>query len=72
MKGWIYRPGQGSFDIIIDGETPGDNPEKASAILRPWAEVGVTWWIESRWDEPRDVGGQATALERLRQGPPRL
>lgn len=60
------------FDIVMDGETPGDVPQKATSMLREWADTGVTWWIETRWSEPRNAEGQAVALQRIRQGPPRL
>lgn len=60
------------FDIIMEGQTPGDDAEKAAAIVRPWAEAGVTWWIEALWEAPRDSGGLAVIHERLRRGPPRL
>jgi alkanesulfonate monooxygenase SsuD/methylene tetrahydromethanopterin reductase-like flavin-dependent oxidoreductase (luciferase family) len=60
------------FDIIMDGETPGDDHKKAVSIIRQWAEVGVTWWIETRWDEPRDADGLKVARQRIQQGPPRL
>ncbi len=56
------------FDIICEGETPGDAPERATAIVRPWIDAGITWWMETRWS--------TTSLEevrdRIRQGPPRI
>ncbi len=74
MKAFIdaNRTESTPYDIIMDGETPGDDPEKAASVIRPWADAGVTWWIETRWDEPRNSAGQAVALERILQGPPRL
>jgi hypothetical protein len=30
------RSQQTPFDIIIEGETPGDDPEKAAAIVQPY------------------------------------
>lgn len=53
------------FDIILEGKTPGDEPQKARAQLQPLAEAGATWWIESIWDEP-DLG---RLMKRLKQGP---
>lgn len=53
------------FDIILEGKTPGDDPEKARAQLQPLAEAGATWWIESIWDEP-DL---EKLMERVQQGP---
>jgi hypothetical protein len=60
------------FDIVMEGETPGDDPAEASAIVRKWADAGATWWIESRWQVPRDAEGLRVVRERIRQGPPRL
>lgn len=57
------------FDIVIEGETPGDDPEQARAKVRPWAEAGATWWIESPWTPPN---GPDELRRRIRQGPPRL
>lgn len=57
-----------SFDIVWEGKTPGDDPQRAAEIVRPWEEAGATWWIEALWgvDEVEKV------LERAKQGPPRL
>jgi hypothetical protein len=60
------------FDIVIEGQTPGDEGQKAREIVREWAEAGATWWIETMWEEP----GKETSLDavrtRLNQGPPIL
>jgi alkanesulfonate monooxygenase SsuD/methylene tetrahydromethanopterin reductase-like flavin-dependent oxidoreductase (luciferase family) len=63
------RSAETPFDIVIEGITPGGDPEQAAAQLRPFAEAGVTWWIESMWDVP---GGQKAMRKRIKQGPPRL
>lgn len=57
------------FDIVCDGETPDDDQERAAAIVRPFAEAGATWWMESRWTAMNDVAAVRT---RIRQGPPRV
>ena len=60
---------QSPFEIIHEGMSPGDDPAQAASIVRPFAEAGATWWIESRWlppNEPPDL------LRRIRQGPPRI
>jgi alkanesulfonate monooxygenase SsuD/methylene tetrahydromethanopterin reductase-like flavin-dependent oxidoreductase (luciferase family) len=70
MKAYIneHRSQATPFDIVQEGETPGDDPEQARAIVRPYAEAGATWWNESRWSFP--------PIEELRkrigQGPPRI
>jgi hypothetical protein len=55
------------FDIVMEGETPGDDPEKAASIVQPWAEAGATWWIEAKWGAPDDP-----VRTRIQQGPPRF
>lgn len=58
------------FDIVVEGETPGTDANRAAAIVRPWAAAGATWWTETLWN----VVGQPNAIEtvraRIRQGPP--
>lgn len=60
------------FDIVMEGTTPGDNPEQARTVVQPWAEVGVTWWIEAMWDAMGKPDVVEVARTRLRQGPPRV
>jgi hypothetical protein len=40
-----------AFDILMEGEAPRNDHEQAAAIVRPWADAGVTWWIEAMWSE---------------------
>jgi alkanesulfonate monooxygenase SsuD/methylene tetrahydromethanopterin reductase-like flavin-dependent oxidoreductase (luciferase family) len=58
------------FDIVVEGETLGDNPEQAAAIVHPFAEAGVTWWLESIWRTPETQGGIEGMRKRIQQGPP--
>lgn len=62
------REGTTPFDIIMEGETPGDDPDQAADIVREWSEAGATWWVEAMWAAPQleDV------LARIQQGPPRV
>jgi alkanesulfonate monooxygenase SsuD/methylene tetrahydromethanopterin reductase-like flavin-dependent oxidoreductase (luciferase family) len=57
------------FDIVWEGETPGDDREKAASLVRPYAEAGATWWMEAMWGA---MGEPERARARLRQGPPRI
>ncbi|HET9223928.1 MAG TPA: LLM class flavin-dependent oxidoreductase [Roseiflexaceae bacterium] len=66
------RTEPGPFDIVMEGETPGDNADQAAAIVGGWADAGATWWLETRWELPRDAEGLKLARERVLQGPPRL
>ncbi len=59
------------FDIIMEGETPGDDPAAAAAIIRQWADAGVTWWLEAMWSQPATPEGLEHVYRRMLQGPPR-
>jgi alkanesulfonate monooxygenase SsuD/methylene tetrahydromethanopterin reductase-like flavin-dependent oxidoreductase (luciferase family) len=61
-------PGQ-PFDIVSEGRTPGDDPARAAALVRSFAEAGATWWTEAMWEAPNEV---ADIRARIRQGPPRI
>ncbi len=66
VRGWLAQQGlPGSFDVIADGETPGDDPAAAAATAAGWGAAGCTWWLETRW-EARDA-----MSERVAAGPPR-
>jgi len=72
VRTWLTDHGAlPSLDVIADGESPADDPVAAAAQVTAWAEVGCTWWLETRWgtwqDLPRRLG-QMT--ERLSAGPP--
>jgi alkanesulfonate monooxygenase SsuD/methylene tetrahydromethanopterin reductase-like flavin-dependent oxidoreductase (luciferase family) len=63
------RPaGASGFDIVVEGQTPGDDPARASAIVREWAEAGATWWNEAMWDA---MHAPERVRTRILQGPPR-
>ena len=53
------------FDIALEGETPGDDHGQAAAIVHPFVEAVITWWLES-------IGGEVQSMRtRVEQGPPR-
>jgi len=57
------------FDIVCEGETPGEDPHRAASIVRPFAQAGATWWIEAPWsppNEPQDLS------RRIAEGPPQV
>ncbi len=64
-----HRDTDAPFDVVIEGISPGDDPAWVEENIRPRAEAGATWWIESRWEAPVSYD---MLLERVRQGPPRL
>jgi len=70
MKAYIaeHRTPTTPFDIVWEGETPGDDYNEARDIIKPYVDAGITWWMESRWStEDIDV-----VRTRIRQGPPRI
>jgi len=69
MKAYIeaHRTLMTPFDIVWEGETPGDDRERAAQIIQPFIDAGITWWMESRWFT-EDIQAIRT---RIRQGPPR-
>ena len=67
-----HRSATTPFDIIMEGETPGEDPGQVAAILQPLAAAGVTWWLENIWDTPFKTGGVEGMRARIRQGPPQI
>jgi hypothetical protein len=71
LKLWVeqQRVDGGTFDIITEGTTPGDDPATAAEIVRPWADAGVTWWTETMWSA---MDCPAAVRTRIAQGPPHV
>jgi alkanesulfonate monooxygenase SsuD/methylene tetrahydromethanopterin reductase-like flavin-dependent oxidoreductase (luciferase family) len=75
-----HRSSTTPFDLVHFGATPGDDPVQAVSIVEPYANAGVTWWIEPidpwrfGWSYEVPWAAEATVLmrDRVRQGPPRL
>ncbi len=63
------RPVTDPFDILIHGVTPAGDPAEATAIVRPYAEAGATWWTE-RINPSR--GSLEQMRRRIAAGPPRF
>ncbi len=59
------------FEIIMEDETPGDEPQKAADIVQSWAAAGASWWLEAVWKTPEAQGGIEGMRKRVKQGPPR-
>ncbi len=70
MKAYIQeqRGIASPFDIIWEGETPGDETQKTRELIEPYIDAGITWWMESRWS----AQGLDEVRTRIQQGPPRL
>lgn len=64
-----YRTAAGPFDVALEGQTDGTAPDRGGNHVMPYAEAGLTWWIEALgWWR----GTPEAALTRIRQGPPLL
>jgi alkanesulfonate monooxygenase SsuD/methylene tetrahydromethanopterin reductase-like flavin-dependent oxidoreductase (luciferase family) len=59
------RPG--AFDVVMEGTTPPD-PAQGASIAEPYAQVGLTWWVER-------IGWWRGSVDEMRvrvaAGPPR-
>jgi hypothetical protein len=55
------------FDVVIGGFSP-DDPVRAAARLAPYADTGLTWWVEGISPE---IGELDADLAKVRRGPPR-
>jgi alkanesulfonate monooxygenase SsuD/methylene tetrahydromethanopterin reductase-like flavin-dependent oxidoreductase (luciferase family) len=64
-----HRTAPGPFDVALEGWTDGSAADRGAAKVAPYAQAGMTWWIEALgwWRGTTD-----DALARVRQGPPRL
>jgi len=70
------RANDAPLDVVYASTTtPGDDPGRAAEIVRPYAEAGVTWWLERI--DPLQFGGTWQAewpvdamRRRIRQRPP--
>jgi luciferase-like monooxygenase len=76
MRTWIdaHRSEPTPFDIIVEGETPGNAPRKAAAKVKPLADAGATWWLEANWtltDSMWQPKTQERIRKRIEQGPPK-
>jgi alkanesulfonate monooxygenase SsuD/methylene tetrahydromethanopterin reductase-like flavin-dependent oxidoreductase (luciferase family) len=74
MRAWLDRNGgvRPGFDIIMEGDTPADDPAKAREIVAPWEAAGCTWWLDARWEMPHHAPERLQQVrDRLAAGPPR-
>jgi alkanesulfonate monooxygenase SsuD/methylene tetrahydromethanopterin reductase-like flavin-dependent oxidoreductase (luciferase family) len=72
----VHRTSGEPFDVVIAGETPGDDPPQAGATVEAYEAAGATWWIEGlnpwRFGWTGNGAWPGAAIQaRIRQGPPR-
>ena len=59
------------IDLVSEGETPADDPVAARDLVRPWADAGATWWLETRWEMPHHSEERMSQIgDRIAAGPP--
>jgi alkanesulfonate monooxygenase SsuD/methylene tetrahydromethanopterin reductase-like flavin-dependent oxidoreductase (luciferase family) len=64
-----HRTASGPFDVALEGRTDGAAPDRGGGHVLPYAEAGLTWWIEALgWWR----GTPEDAMARITQGPPLL
>jgi alkanesulfonate monooxygenase SsuD/methylene tetrahydromethanopterin reductase-like flavin-dependent oxidoreductase (luciferase family) len=63
-----YRSVDKPFDICLCGVTAGRSLSKDKAIVEPYKDVGVTWWIDFIYTSRGSVKENE---DRIRSGPPR-
>jgi alkanesulfonate monooxygenase SsuD/methylene tetrahydromethanopterin reductase-like flavin-dependent oxidoreductase (luciferase family) len=72
VRAWLSDHGkEASFDLIADGETPGDDRAAAAAHVAAISEAGCTWWLETLWEMPHHSAERMEQVHaRLLAGPP--
>ena len=71
-----HRTAEGPFEVVVAGETPGEDRAAGTGLVAAYERAGTTWWIESidpwrfGWtgEERWPAGEMGT---RVREGPPR-
>lgn len=70
-----HRGGSGPFELVVAGETPGEDQKEGARLVAAYMEAGVTWWMESidpwrfGWTEGESWPSEEMR-RRVRQGPP--
>jgi hypothetical protein len=72
MRVWLLENGApADLDIIAEGRTPADDPVRTADEVRPWADAGCTWWLETNWEMPHHSRERMDEVRsRLEAGPP--
>lgn len=64
-------PDAGPFDIVVEGETPGDDPARTREVPNEYAAAGATWWLEAGWGAMEAQDSVEIVRRRIQQGPPK-
>ena len=73
MRDWIAenRGDRPPMDIVVEGQTDGNNLARARETVQPFQESGATWWLEANWGAIDREDWEKLVLDRIQQGPPR-
>jgi Luciferase-like monooxygenase len=58
------------YDVVLEADTTGEFVQLATLDKQAWADVGVTWWVESWWSLENTAAGRAELRRRIEAGPP--
>jgi alkanesulfonate monooxygenase SsuD/methylene tetrahydromethanopterin reductase-like flavin-dependent oxidoreductase (luciferase family) len=62
-----HRETEGAFDVVLEGQTAGNDPAVDLGLVEGYAEAGLTWWIEKLgWFR----GSVEQVRARIAAGPP--
>jgi hypothetical protein len=64
-----HRTTDAPLEVVLAGETPADDTVKAREIISSYAEVGLTWWIETIEGIDKLRPSIAAMRARIRRGP---
>ena len=68
-----YRENAGlpweGYDVVLEADSTGGFVQLEPNDPDAWAEVGVTWWVESWWDVEDTPAGQSEIRRRIEAGP---
>lgn len=59
------------YDVVLEADSSGEFVQLATLDKSAWADVGVTWWVESWWSLANTAEGRAELRRRIQAGPPR-
>jgi len=64
-----HRSSSAPLEALQSGVTKGESQDEDAVIVKPFAEAGATWWLETILPWLRSVD---ETRSRIRKGPPRL
>lgn len=72
VRAWLDERTDRPMDLISEGQTPSDDPARAAAEVKAWADAGATWWLETNWQMPHHSPQRMREVrDRIAAGPPR-